>query len=336
MKSKAIAAIILGMSIMGCASSRRDIPPGAKEVAPPRHLPLPPRPVPTSIDPSLRGKAKVEINEALSSGDEVFRANAVEAAQTGMGSDAAPVILNAMNDPAWVTRFAATMAAGKLKLVSAMPRLLELASNDSDTNVKVAARYALHRLGDTTRSHDLELFSRDPSSAVRGNTALVLGLLGEKSALKVLAYMTSDRSPIVRLQVAEAEWRLGDERGLEVLVGATVNQDPGDQIFGVLALAEPRDQRVIEHVRGTLTSDYAEVALAAARAMGQLGSDEGYGVALNYARSRDPRQRAMAAWALGDIGRADAQETLGKLLADEDPNVRLAAATAVLVLKSAK
>jgi HEAT repeat protein len=43
----------------------------------------------------------------------------------------------------------------------------------------------------------------------------------------------------------------------------------------------------------------------------------------------------MAALALGDIGRSDAQDELKSLLKDRDPGVRLAAATAVLQLKAA-
>ncbi len=73
----------------------------------------------------------------------------------------------------------------------------------------------------------------------------------------------------------------------------------------------------------------------AARVVGQLKSDEGYGVAMEYYDSKDARQRALAALAFGDIGRMDAQEYLEKLLKDNDPDVRIAAATALLQLKRA-
>jgi HEAT repeat protein len=64
-----------------------------------------------------------------------------------------------------------------------------------------------------------------------------------------------------------------------------------------------------------------------------VGSDEGFGVAVKASKSTDPRQRVLAALALGAIGRSDAQDTLRKLLSDGDPDVRLAAATALLQLK---
>ena len=106
-------------------------------------------------------------------------------------------------------------------------------------------------------------------------------------------------------------------------------------MFCVLALAGPRDARVLQHIKGKLTSDYPEISLIAARAAGMLGSDAGYGVAMAGAKSADPRQRVLAAMAFGDIGRTDAQPILAKLLKDDHQSVRLAAATALLELKPA-
>jgi HEAT repeat protein len=197
----------------------------------------------------------------------------------------------------------------------------------------VAARFALHRLGDTSLSHELERTARSPSSRTRGDTAMVLGLLGDRSGLNVLRAMRYDPDATVRLQVAESMWRLGDTDGLETLVGGTVSQFPDDQMTALMALASPKDRRVIEHLRGALTNDYEAIDLVAARGMGQLGSDEGYGVALRGAKSKDPKIRLLAALAFGAIGRSDAQDELALLLRDSDPNVRLAAASAILQLK---
>ena len=77
----------------------------------------------------------------------------------------------------------------------------------------------------------------------------------------------------------------------------------------------------------------ATMAAFSVGALGMIGSDAGMGVALKAVDSRDARQRGMAALALGDIGRTDAQPALERLLKDKDPAVRLAAATAVLQLR---
>ena len=77
-----------------------------------------------------------------------------------------------------------------------------------------------------------------------------------------------------------------------------------------------------------------EVALVAARAMGMIGSDAGYGVAQNNIKTPDPRKKALAALAFGQIGRSDAQPILAPLLKDHEQSVRVAAATAILQLKA--
>ncbi len=137
----------------------------------------------------------------------------------------------------------------------------------------------------------------------------------------------------MRLQVDEALWRYGNEDGLKDLVAATVSEHPDDQIIALIALAEPGDPQVLGHIEGQLTSDYPEVCLAAARAAGMLNSDEGWSIAVPKARSSDPRQRGMAALAMGAIGRSDLQPYLAPLLKDPETYVRVCAATAILQLK---
>jgi HEAT repeat protein len=308
----------------------------------PRKLTREPEPPPkyparqdVPIDQAARVAATREIETALKSSDPVMRANAVEAVQDCFGAEQGrDHILAALNDPDPLVRFAASMAAGTLRIRDAKPRLLALA-DDKDPSVRIGVRFALHRLGDTHLSHDLETLAGDPDPRVRGNAALALGLLGEPSALGILKGMTKDRSPLVRFQVAEARWRLHDIGGAQDLIAGTVSGFPDDQMFCVLALAGPRDARALQHIRGKLTGDYQEICLIAARAAGMLGSDAGYGVAVNGAHSPDPRQRVLAAMAFGDIGRTDAQPILIKLLQDDEKTVRLAAATALLELKAA-
>jgi len=115
-------------------------------------------------------------------------------------------------------------------------------------------------------------------------------------------------------------------------VAYTISAYPDDQIIALQAIAEPGDQRVIQHVRGQLDSDFPEVSLAAARALGMLGSDEGWNIAVPATRSKDPRQRSLAALAMGAIGRSDLQEYLRGLLGDPEITVRISAATAILQL----
>jgi HEAT repeat protein len=206
--------------------------------------------------------------------------------------------------------------------------------NDEDPLMGIAVRFALHRMGNTTYSKDLEKSARDPQWQVRATTAIALGLMEEPTAARVLLPMLHDAEAPVRLQAAEALWRLGNANGLRALVAGVSSAYADDQMVSILALAGPKDRRVLGHVRGALTDDHTEVGLVAARAVGMCGSDEGYVIAVDGTKSKDPRQRSLAALALGAIGRSDAQSYLGNLLKDKDaPDVRLSAAQALLQLK---
>jgi HEAT repeat protein len=291
------------------------------------------------LDPELRDTARREIIEAARGGQVEERVHGLEAIRAANLADGIPEILDGLRDPEPVVRFAAALAAGELRVRDAQPILLDIVYDPSGS-VRAAVRFALHRLGDTRFSHDLENLSQDPQPIVRSNAAMVLGLLGEKSAAKILRPMLKDPVFAVREQAAEALWRLGDEEGLEELIGLSISAHPDDQMIGLLALAEPRDQNVRQHIRGALVvvdrggeaSGYTECALVAARAMGMLGRDEGYGIALQGAASKDPRQRQLAAFAFGAIGRSDSQPILSNLLHDEDRDVRIAAAAAIFQL----
>ncbi|MGH7214565.1 MAG: HEAT repeat domain-containing protein, partial [Tepidisphaeraceae bacterium] len=235
--------------------------------------------------------------------------------------------------------FASAMSAGDLRLAEAKPRLLKML-DDASPHVRIGVRYALHKLGDTRFTRDLEKTAVDADPRVRANTVLALGRLGEPTALRILRQMSHDKDAVVRIQVAAARWRLGDEDALRSLVAFTLSGYADDQIIALLGLAGPRDRRSIQHIRQALVSEYPEVALVAARAMGMLPpnlregrySDEGYGVAMKYIHSDDARQRSLAALALGEIGRPDAQPVLAELLRDPDADTRVAAATAILEL----
>jgi len=284
------------------------------------------------LDPALASAARAELTEAFHSKDKTLRANALEAMREVPDDVSRRSILKGLEDEEAIVRFSAAMAAGELRLGDAQQPLLAMV-NDPNPNVGIAVRFALHKLGITEYTHDLEKTARDPDPNVRGNTALVLGLLGEKDAIKkILKVLRLDQNPAVRQQASEAMWRLGDPEAKDDLLALTVSSYADDQMLGYLALAGPRNQEVRKYVYSGLTSDYLEVSLAAARAMGLLGSDQGYGVAEKGAKSTKPAQRFLAAMAFAAIGRTDAQPMLEKLLKDKDPKVRVAAASAVLQL----
>jgi HEAT repeat protein len=290
------------------------------------------REVPTPLDATLRAKAQAIILELAGSSSEVIRCNATEAAQRTLGPAARGVILNGLSDPSPLVQFAALVAAGETKLLEAYEPILKL-SYHPDVNVRLAVRFALHKLGDRRMSNELLLGLSEPRMEVRSNTLMLLGLLKEKSAVPAVRPLLADQSPTVRLQAAETLWRLREKLGFEELVAKSISRYPDEQIVALVALAGPNDPRVIDHIRSQLINEYTEVALAAARGCGMLGYDDGFTIAIRAAKSDDPRQRVLAAFALGAIGRSDSQAALAPLLEDADTNVKLAAATAIMQLR---
>ena len=339
--------VALAVSLIGC-----DSPGEAAMKDPPPPKPPPGYHVarPTPIDAALQAAARRELRSALRSTDELVRAHALESIADVAPADPAPLVLPSLDDPSPLVRKAAAMTAGRLKIAAAHDGLVRLVTtatptaDPSDPNqptyalqARMADIFALHQLGDTRWSHELERTADDARPQIRGDTALILELIGNTSAAPILYQMMKhDRVPNVRLQAAEALWRLGDGRGEDTLVQATVSSYASDRMVALLALAGPRDRRVLRNVFGLLTDDYPEVALVAARAAGQLGNDAGVGVAERGAASADPMQRSLAALALGDIGRSDSQPVLAKLIGDDHADVRLTAAAALLEIGGKK
>ena len=292
-----------------------------------------PEPNVEAPDRLLREKATAQILASCASKSAFGRAHAIEAAKNlppDLMRDV--VIVAAQQQQATVVRFAALMTAGEMRVADIRQYALKLV-DDPDKNVQAAAIFAMHRLGDKRFSHRLEALAIDSDRQIRANTSMLLGIMEEPSAARILRHQMRDSDPVVRLQAAEGLWRLHEQDALTDLVSATISRYPDDQMIAALALAAPRDPRVVEHLRGMLTTSYPEVNLVAARAIGQLGLDEGYGVAMKATLSDDPRQRQLAALALGAIGRMDSQQALGKLLLDTNEDVRLAASSALLQLR---
>jgi HEAT repeat protein len=331
--------LLLSLALTGCESRGTHMP----------GLPTPPPPYPkavaTPIDPALQTAARAEIENDLHSSDEIIRAHALETIKDLRLTDADPEVIAALEDRSRLVRKAAAMVIGELQIKAAadrLPNLLQTDTSASGTTTgdavgaqqeRMAAIFALHRLGNTQYSHELEKTAFYVQPRIRAETAFILGLIGDKSAIPILITMLQkDKDPNVKLQVGEALWRMGDERGEDALLAGTVSSYASDQMLAVYALAEPRNTIVLGHVEGLFSSDYLEVRLVTARAAGMLGEDEGYGVAMQGAASVDPRQRALAAMAFGAIGRSDAQPRLAELLKDTDPDVRLAAANALLAI----
>jgi HEAT repeat protein len=196
--------------------------------------------------------------------------------------------------------------------------------------------------------------------------ASAVPMLAEQSK-RSLRRASPAQQAVVRVQVAEARVRLGDEGALDALRAGAFSAYDEVRILAVTALGEAEDRRMLAALQQILLTPPMQVQLAAAGTLARLGLSDGLSVALEAAAldgqavakrasaalretqdegsaavwrqlASDPAQcqamaaavRSQAAFVLGQIGGAEAQAALGKLLGDELERVRLSAAAAVL------
>jgi len=276
----------------------------------------------------------------------IVRVEAVEALQYSGDRNVLPWIRTALLDEHAAVRFAACVAVGVLHDDLADGVLRDLVSDDDDS-VKVAALYARHRLGFTHDTGKMAYHLLDHRDAtVRRNAALVLGLLGERGAVKVLAKAMRDPDQGVRQHALEAMARLGNREAAQELAFMTNAGVGSEEVFAILSLSSTGDPRYVDTFRYKLaTAIHLETKLAAVRALGMLGYDDGFDLAARSlgqkrAAINDPgdpaagqvlRVRQMAAAALGAIGRDEALAPLQAMMEESaDPRVQVSAAGAVL------
>jgi len=274
------------------------------------------------------------------------RIAAIESLQEEAPDAGLPWIRTRLIDEHPAVRFAACMALGGLADQASIEPVAALL-DDPDDNVKVAVVFALHRMGDQRHSGLLAEFLRyHPDMPVRRNAALALGRLGEPGAIRLLAKEVGSADDGLHAQALESLALLGNKEAIQQLTFAA-NSGSGPQVvFAINALSLTGNEELVGTFRYKLANaEYQEARLAAARALGELGSSEGLAVALKgigFNRpvrnlEQDPpenqimRIRQMAALALGAIGDPAGLPPLADRLEDNsDPRVQIAAAKAIL------
>ncbi len=326
-RSMVCRPLVLGLLLTGCAATHSSIP---------------------AVDRSaLRRRALEYLTAAVQyPHNPAVRVETVEALEMCQYEHGLAWIRSAMTDDHPAVRFAACVAVGVRRdnvASSAVDRCL----NDGDASVRVAALFALHRLGHSQRTGKIATYlleHEDPT--VRRNAAMVLGFLEEPGAIKVLARAMKDRDAGVRQHALEAMARLGNPEAAQELAFMANAGVGTEEVFAINALASTGNRAYEDMFRYKLaTAPHVETRLAAARGLGLLGSADGFEVTMRALRRDAPlrddpndpekeqilRRRQLAASALGAMGRAEALPALVEMLEDsDDPRVQVSAARAIL------
>jgi HEAT repeat protein len=295
----------------------------------------------------LRSRAAVVLEQLTADANPQVRANAIEAlAEVPQRLEV--VVHRALSDPNIGVRSTAALMVGRLELRSCIGSVKPLV-RDASPFVVASALFALARCGERVDLTPLAtMVMTDPSTRVRAHAAYLLGELREVSAAGLLRDAAKASMPkaqaveyrLMQLQIAEALVKLGDDSQLEVIRAALYPSRPEDleaaalaaQIIGLVGDRRAIDQLIYltaynDPKEGRMP---AEVRMAAAVSLAQLGNDRGGFIADEYAGSPNPALRAQAAMVYGSTGRPENLPRLEKLMSDPDGVTRVSAAVGAL------
>jgi HEAT repeat protein len=279
------------------------------------------------------------IQEALADDDPRVRVNAVEVVAETQRVMLMPKVRWLLRDEFVPVVFAAALAVGDLEYSLAEKEVAELLKDENE-NVRIAAVYAMNKLG---AFEGFEFFRKaivSNDQTVRANAALLLGKSGDRSALKFLywALRHKDSDDKVRFQSAEAIAMLGDERIYPKLWAMLISAYADDRVLGARAMGALGTIKAQNALITMLSDDVLEVRLAAAEQLGMLGDNTGEPTVLDVFRKNLTsdlgkedleRVNVLTALAIGRIGTASVTQFLPRLLQNESKFVRIAAAKAV-------
>ena len=290
---------------------------------------------------SMRDRAIEIVRKGLSDRDNLTKSHAIEVVATTGRGELMPMVTPLLKSDSVSVRFTAAIAIGDMKYSPgefAVRRLL----NDADENARIAAAYAMTKLG----SRDFDgliknaLMSKDQT--VRENSALLLGKLGYKKNVELLYSILRDSnsSDKAKFQAVEAIAMLGDEKIYQKLWALLISKYADDRIIGIRAMGALGTEDAKNAIVTMLNDEVPEVRLCAARQLGRLRDPTGQVEVSEYFKEISPgldsirrnEANVLAAMAIGQIGTKDLVKYLPGLLKSRSRKVQLSASQAVLLL----
>lgn len=288
----------------------------------------------------LRSQALGIIEQGLNNPDPRIRAKAAEAVAATGQKQLMPKVQKLFGDDYVPVRFAAALAVGDMEYYlakSAAQRLTQV----EDENTKIAAAYAMYRLGYRQYLEPIRQAVKSSDQTLRANAVVLLGKAGDAGSLELL-YWAKDNDnsePKVRYQATEAIAKLGDEKIMPKIWTMLVSKFGEAKIIGIKAMGALGTAQAREALLTKLDDDVLEVQLAAAEQLAMLGDNSGEQVVLNIFEKRltagldaqsQERIMVLSTLAIGRLGTPKTTRYLSKLIESESPLIRLAAAQASL------
>lgn len=304
---------------------------------------------PGNIGPhQLRAKAIQIVTSGLVDPDPRIRATAIEVVATTGQEQFAQNIISLIHDPVVPVRFAALMAVGDMQYRPAFEQVKQLFDQiQEDTNVRLAASYALVRLGASPYIEYPRRMISSSDQTVRANAAMILGRLRDRQSLDPLYWALQDKASdeVVLMQAMESIAMLGDRQIYNKIWAKLISAYADDRITAIRAMGALGTAQARDALKTCLEDEVLEVRLAAAAQLGTLGDRSGKDVVrkaiqkgliiatgINLHGGQAEMAKVLCALAIGQIGSADLASYLPTLIEDRSRLVQLYAARAVLQL----
>jgi HEAT repeat protein len=182
---------------------------------------------------------------------------------------------------------------------------------------------------------------------LRCDAVHALGILGREEALEpLIKSLLDDPDEIVRNESAEALGMLGDSRAVEPLIESllkdetewAIDEDDFDfdpqwdmQLLATKALGRIADPRIIDPLMQLMEKEDAhDLSDTLLWSIGQVNTKRSLEVLLDYLKGPDALMRRRAIGALAKVDSPEVTKAILNSLEDEDPNVRISAAKAMI------
>ena len=297
----------------------------------------------TTNPESIKNKAIEVIKQSAMSSDPYVRTYAMEALSKANCDGCGALVQQALSDTTVSVKVAAAIAAGDMQIVQTKDQLENMLKS-SEPMIKLAAGYALEKMGDRrfVKWYDKSLLSSNARYA--GQSCLLIGKLGNtplrrNSREQLWQVMKKpNQKPYIRLQAAEALARLGDSRIAERLLDFAGSSFADDRLLVVSALKLLGSPECYAMLSVLSADEQIEVSLSALRSLGTLAGKEDIVPAYEALEYEDPyndqnvtqRVRHLAILAISSFGNEKDISILNKYLSDKSEFIRLTAAVAVI------
>ncbi len=279
------------------------------------------------------------IGRSLADIDPLVRVNAIEVVATTRQLNFMPRVQQLLQDTSAPVRFASALAVGDMQYTPAK-NLVNRMLKDPDSNVIIAASYAMVRLGHPEYIKVLRESLSDTNQTVRANAAMLLGKSNDRGSLKLLYWALQDKNSDdkVTYQTAEAIAMLGDESIYPKLWAMLISAYADVRMIGIRAMGTLGTRKAEDAIISMLDDSVIEVRLATAEQLGKLNNKMGESIVVDVFRKNlanqievQARERVyvLSALAIGQIGTSTLTEYLPQLMKSESKFVQLAAAKAV-------